>query len=117
MSSAGITAAADRSAKNRLNPRADILKSATAVFRMLPPNLAHKIAIKSLQYGLVPKSPEFDDPILAIKLWDIEFRNPVGISAGIDKNAEVIDRLCDLGFGLLGGEFIFATSGECDTEC
>ena len=77
----------------------DILKNATAVFRMLPPNLAHKIAIKSLQYGLVPKLHGVDDPILAIKLWDIEFRNPIGISAGFDKNAEVIDGLSDLGFG------------------
>jgi dihydroorotate dehydrogenase len=99
MSTAGVTAAADSSIKNRLVSKVDILKTATAAFRMLPPNLAHKIAIKSLQYGLVPKLPRIDDPILAIKLWDIEFRNPIGISAGFDKNAEVIDGLCDLGFG------------------
>ena len=99
MSTAGVTAAADRSIKKRLNLKVDIFKCATAVFRILPPNLAHKIAIKSLQYGLVPKLPRIDDSILAIKLWDIEFRNPIGISAGFDKNAEVVDELCDLGFG------------------
>ena len=47
----------------------------------------------------MPKLPRIDDPILAIKLWDIESRNPIGISAGFDKNAEVIDGLSDLGFG------------------
>ena len=46
MSTAGITAAADSSTKNRLVAKVDIFKSATAAFRMLPPNLAHKIAIK-----------------------------------------------------------------------
>ena len=99
MSSAGIAAATGRAARNWLNPKVDILKSATAAFRILPPNLAHKIAIKSLRYGLVPKSPKIDDSILAIKLWNLEFRNPIGISAGFDKNAEVIDGLFDLGFG------------------
>jgi dihydroorotate dehydrogenase len=89
----------NRATKNQLNSGVDILKSATAMFRMLPPNLAHKIAIKSLQYGLVPKLPGIDDPILAIKLWGIEFQNPIGISAGFDKNAEVVDELCALGFG------------------
>ena len=66
---------------------------------MLPPNFAHKIAIKSLQYGLVPKLPRNDDPILAIRLWNIDFQNPIGISAGFDKNAKVVDGLFDLGFG------------------
>ena len=55
MSTAGVTAAAGSSKKNRVISKIDIFKSATAAFRMLPPNLAHKIAIKSLQYGLVPK--------------------------------------------------------------
>tara|TARA_Y100001934_G_scaffold1300_1_gene1864 strand:+ start:198562 stop:199686 length:1125 start_codon:yes stop_codon:yes gene_type:complete len=99
MSSAGISAAAQRVAHKPEQPGLDIHKSGTALFRLLPPNLAHKGAIKALKFGLVPKLAGFDDSVLAIKLWDIEFPNPVGMSAGFDKNGEVVDGLIDIGFG------------------
>ncbi|NKB19155.1 MAG: quinone-dependent dihydroorotate dehydrogenase [Alphaproteobacteria bacterium] len=99
MSSAGISAAAHRAAEKRSATGFDILKNGTALLRLLPPNLAHKSAVKALKYGLVPKSSGTDDPVLAIKLWDIDFPNPVGMSAGFDKNAEGVDGIIDIGFG------------------
>ena len=99
MSSAGISAAAHRAAQKRSSSGVDILKSGTAFLRLLPPNLAHKAAVKALKYGLVPKLSGPDDPILSIRLWDLEFPNPIGMSAGFDKNAEGVDGIINLGFG------------------
>ena len=77
----------------------DLMKSGTAVFRLLPTNLAHKCAIQALKLGLVPKLAEIEDPILETDVWGMKFVNPLGMSAGFDKNAEVINGVSDLGFG------------------
>nr|WP_319515687.1 quinone-dependent dihydroorotate dehydrogenase [uncultured Cohaesibacter sp.] len=79
------------------NPFLDTL-ARKALFT-LNPELAHKISIQLLRTGLVrgPKLP--DDPALNIKLWDLEFPNPLGMAAGFDKNAEVPDATLALGFG------------------
>ena len=77
----------------------DLMKSGTAIFRLLPTNLAHKCAIKALKFGLVPKPAGIEDPILETDIWGMKFTNPLGMSAGFDKNAEVINGVSDLGFG------------------
>jgi dihydroorotate dehydrogenase len=71
----------------------------TAVLRRIPPNLAHKTAIKALRYGMLPSRPGHDDPRLAIRLWDIDFANPIGMAAGFDKDGEATNGLLALGFG------------------
>jgi dihydroorotate dehydrogenase len=38
---------------------------------------------------------------LEIKVWGLTFKNPVGLAAGFDKNAEYIDALALLGFGFI----------------
>ncbi len=38
-------------------------------------------------------------PKLPVKLLGIEFANPVGLAAGLDKNAELIRAFADMGFG------------------
>lgn len=40
-----------------------------------------------------------DEPILRQKIWDLEFKNPVGIAAGFDKNATMIQAWPAMGFG------------------
>jgi dihydroorotate dehydrogenase len=40
-----------------------------------------------------------DDPILNQKIWDLEFKNPIGVAAGFDKNATMIYGWPALGFG------------------
>jgi len=42
-----------------------------------------------------------DPPSLAVHLWGRTLGNPIGLAAGFDKNAEVTDRLVELGFGLV----------------
>ena len=40
-------------------------------------------------------------PHLPLRIWDIDFPNPLGMAAGFDKDAEVADRLLGLGFGFV----------------
>ncbi len=68
--------------------------------RALDPEDAHLLAIKALKFVPLPRAGE-DDPRLAVRAFGLNFRNPVGVAAGFDKNAEVADALLRLGFGFV----------------
>ena len=68
------------------------------VFR-LDAETAHGLTIKALASGLAPRCAMPNDPRLAVRLFDLDFPNPVGVAAGLDKNAEAPDGLLGLGFG------------------
>lgn len=59
------------------------------------------MTIKALKAGLIPCQPQNNDPALSSTLWGLKFPNPVGLSAGFDKNAEVIGPAFRLGFGFV----------------
>ena len=40
-------------------------------------------------------------PELRVKLWGLDFSNPVGIAAGFDKHGEAVQGLRDIGFGFV----------------
>jgi dihydroorotate dehydrogenase len=65
----------------------------------LPPEAAHRLTIRALAAGLGGAARQADPPILGQRLWGRDFRNPVGVAAGFDKDAEVPDALLRLGFG------------------
>ena len=65
---------------------------------LLPPEEAHEITLKALEFGAFPAA-ERDDPLLAVDFAGLSLPNPVGIAAGFDKNARVPDALLDLGCG------------------
>ncbi|MEX2230555.1 MAG: quinone-dependent dihydroorotate dehydrogenase [Cyclobacteriaceae bacterium] len=44
---------------------------------------------------------QFEDPRLEKKLFGLTFKNPVGLAAGFDKDAKLIDVLAGLGFGFI----------------
>jgi dihydroorotate dehydrogenase len=69
------------------------------LLRRLDPETAHRVAIWGLKLGLAGRSAAPDDPILATRVWNLDFPNPVGVAAGFDKGAEAIDALLALGFG------------------
>ncbi len=64
----------------------------------LEPETAHRAAIAALRLGLGGRAGA-DDPVLATRVWGLDFSNPVGLAAGFDKNAEVPDAILRLGFG------------------
>lgn len=67
----------------------------------IDPEVAHGLSIKVLSSGLHPSVQPDRDPRLARKLFGLDFPNPLGIAAGLDKNAEVPDPLLALGFGFV----------------
>jgi dihydroorotate dehydrogenase len=70
----------------------------------LDPESAHTVTLKLVklaqQTGLStltrPSAP--DKPV---SVMGLEFKNPVGLAAGLDKNGDYIDALADLGFGFV----------------
>ncbi|MBW7469538.1 quinone-dependent dihydroorotate dehydrogenase [Marinobacter sp. M216] len=70
----------------------------------LPPEQAHNIALNGLdaanRLGLLKIfSPKID--ALPVNVMGLEFPNPVGLAAGLDKNADHLDALGALGFGFI----------------
>jgi dihydroorotate dehydrogenase len=67
--------------------------------RRLDAETAHQLTIRTLQMGVFPRATEPDDPRLSQELWGLTFKNPIGMAAGFDKNAEVASQLIEMGFG------------------
>src|SRR6202000_2202517 len=42
-----------------------------------------------------------NDPRLETEVFGLKFKNPVGLAAGFDKNADVINEMANLGFGFI----------------
>jgi dihydroorotate dehydrogenase len=61
---------------------------------------AHRLAIRALAAGVMPRAPA-PDPSLRQRLLGLDFLNPLGMSAGLDKNGEVPDAVLRLGFGFV----------------
>lgn len=56
-------------------------------------NAAHRLGLAPLLSRRVPQSPH--------RVMGLEFPNPVGLAAGLDKNGDYIDALASLGFGFV----------------
>jgi len=59
--------------------------------------LAGKNPIRSIASSLA----NFESPMLEQKLFGLDFKNPVGLGAGFDKNGSTVDGLAALGFGFI----------------
>ena len=77
------------------------------IFFQLSPETIHRIAIVALRtIHYIPGARyllrwmfSVRHPSLEREVFGIRFRNPVGIAAGFDKDAEVYKELLSLGFG------------------
>ena len=69
--------------------------------RALDPERAHGAALRALRLGLAGRDPAPDDAVLHTEVLGRHFRNPVGLAAGFDKDAEAVLPLMHLGFGLV----------------
>jgi len=76
-------------------------RMALAALYTLPAETAHHAALFALEHGLVGTRTEVDDPILNTRVWGLDFANPIGLAAGFDKDARVIDAMLGLGFGFV----------------
>ncbi len=59
---------------------------------------AHRLTLRMFSM-MPPFTPPRDRPELAIKLWGTDFHNPIGLAAGMDKDAVAIRGWEALGFG------------------
>ena len=73
-----------------------IWKFITFFVRKLDPEISHKLTINSLKLGLHPR---LNQSLIPIKIGDLSFKNLLGVAAGFDKNAEVINKIHFLNFG------------------
>jgi len=72
----------------------------TALVKTLPPETAHRVALKALSLGLGPKHISSHDS-LKTELAGLSLPNPVGLAAGFDKDAEIPDAMLAAGFGFV----------------
>ncbi|MDV3251945.1 quinone-dependent dihydroorotate dehydrogenase [Devosia sp. BK] len=71
-----------------------------ALLRM-DPETAHGATITALRMGLAPTQERPDPAELATSLCGLDLKNPIGMAAGFDKNAEVPRPLALMGFGMV----------------
>ncbi|TMH51509.1 MAG: quinone-dependent dihydroorotate dehydrogenase, partial [Betaproteobacteria bacterium] len=70
----------------------------------LDPERAHGLSLKSLDVlarlgaASLAATPA---PRMPVRVMGLDFPNPVGLAAGLDKNGEHIDGLAALGFGFI----------------
>src|SRR5262249_4951213 len=85
---------------------ADLYRLIRPTLRALPSEAAHELSLRAIESGVARlfrsgagKRP--DPPVLAQRLWGLDFANPVGLAAGYDKDARVPDAMLRLGFGFV----------------
>jgi dihydroorotate dehydrogenase len=70
----------------------------------LDPETAHEVTLKLLNAAYVSGLSKLLYPAIAdkpVKAMGLEFKNPVGLAAGLDKNGDYINALAALGFGFV----------------
>src|SRR5246127_3803089 len=74
--------------------------------RALPSETAPELSLWAIEIGADRffrgrPGERSDPPVLAQRLWGLDFANPVGLAAGYDKDARVPDAMLRLGFGFV----------------
>ncbi|MDR2361932.1 MAG: quinone-dependent dihydroorotate dehydrogenase [Prevotellaceae bacterium] len=75
----------------------------------IAPETAHRLTIELLHLlryiplskWIMRRNLSYDDPSLACEVFGLKFKNPIGLAAGFDKNAEVLNELSCMGFGFI----------------
>lgn len=76
-----------------------LYKFALPVLFKSDPEKAHNMTLSAMKAGLHPRHKSAHDDALVQDVFGLKFPNPVGLSAGFDKNAEVIAPVLKMGFG------------------
>ena len=79
----------------------DFSRLSIRLLHLLDPERAHGVAVWALARGFGPRQTEADDPALAMRLWGMDFPNPIGLAAGFDKDAAAYRGALRLGFGFV----------------
>lgn len=72
---------------------------------LFPPEIIHELVVFILKFPLVSKVfrllYSWEHPLLSRTVCGLTFSNPVGLAAGFDKEAELVDEIAELGFGFV----------------
>ncbi|MFD0981168.1 quinone-dependent dihydroorotate dehydrogenase [Tropicimonas aquimaris] len=71
------------------------------LIRMFDPETGHGLSLRALNAGLVRLPGQITSPRLRVQLAGLDLPNPVGLAAGMDKNAVALGPLSRAGFGFL----------------
>ncbi|WP_300512867.1 quinone-dependent dihydroorotate dehydrogenase [Aliiroseovarius sp.] len=78
-----------------------IEKIALKALHQVDPERSHSLALTAMRLGIVPLSGLVSTDRLKTNFCGMELTNPVGLAAGYDKNAQVVDALTQAGFGFV----------------
>lgn len=78
----------------------DVFSLAKPLIHSLDPEKAHDLAIRALEWKLVP-AQKVENTGLGVECFGLKFPNPVGLAAGFDKNARAFPALLKQGFGFV----------------
>jgi len=67
----------------------------------LDPETAHNLATFFIKRYSGLLNNQYNSPNLKRTVCGMDFKNPIGLAAGFDKNAELIDQIPSLGFGFM----------------
>ncbi len=82
------------------------MKALTQIFQLFPPEVSHYLALESLKLikrlGIIKiLFPVKNYPDNQKRYLNLDFRNRLGVAAGLDKNGDYVDVLDSLGFGFI----------------
>lgn len=82
----------------------DLFQLARPIMNLLDGEKAHRLSIQALKLMPVLKTAQ-TLPSLPVEAFGLSFNNPLGLAAGFDKDAEVVNPVLKLGFGFteIGG--------------
>lgn len=84
----------------------DLCGISMPILRLFDPETAHSLGIWFARNGLVPRDTRADSSLLKTTVWGKSFSNPIGLAAGFDKHAQVMEAMLGIGFG-------FVEVGKC----
>ena len=84
-------------------PKSSMYQFARKALFNLDPEKAHYLALKSIRYSdkLALSQRMIESMAAPVTVMGLEFHNPVGLAAGLDKDGECIDGMAALGFGFI----------------
>ncbi|XP_037039593.1 dihydroorotate dehydrogenase (quinone), mitochondrial [Bradysia coprophila] len=68
---------------------------------LFDPESCHRMAVFACKYRLFPREKQSDPNSLSVKFFGHVLSNPLGVAAGLDKHAEAVVGLNDIGFGFV----------------
>lgn len=74
---------------------------AIPLVQLIDPETAHNLAVKTLKWGLIPKEKTEDSNLLQTTALGLQFKNPIGMAAGFDKQGEAVEGLHNIGFSFV----------------